>query len=75
MLTEIWLDGDSAPRDGTVFLGDFGWSWAVSTVWSEVDGKWVYALPQADPTGSDRYFENEWEESENLRRWSPIPEL
>jgi hypothetical protein len=67
---------NSAPKDGTVFLGEFGWPWLVTTAWNEHDGKWVYAYLQEDHMSdgkTDLWFENEQESERDLKGWMPMP--
>ena len=78
MTTPNWQPPETAPRDGTVFLADFGWPWAVAAAWSSESVNWACAMPAAEYFGDgcvDRYFENEREDADSLRRWMPMPEL
>lgn len=67
---------DTAPRDMTVFLGNFGYPWLLMTAWNGADEKWVTATLQlglVDGEYNDSYFENEREHPDELRGWLPIP--
>lgn len=69
---------ETAPKDGTVFLGDFGWPTFLITVWSSYSNKWVCATPQVDVgdwNWNDSYFENEWERESELKGWIELPKL
>jgi predicted HAD superfamily Cof-like phosphohydrolase len=72
-----WQSPETAPRDGTQFLGDFGWPWPCPAVWNAINGDWVIAVLQAgDVDGKpDYYFETDSERPHNLKRWLPMPEL
>lgn len=67
---------ETAPRDGTMILGDFGWPWLVLAAWNAHDEQWVLALMQACPMTSgkiDVWFENERETADSLLAWVAIP--
>ena len=67
---------DTAPKDGAVFLGDFGWAQYMPCMWSGCNDKWVYAMPQidcCDGDWDDTYFENEWEKEVELKGWIKMP--
>lgn len=73
-----WLPPESAPRDGTPFLGDFGWPWACFAVWDEHDQHWCIATVQRSPmeTGPDNtWLECDTEDPPNLRQWHPLPNI
>jgi len=73
-----WLDPATAPRDGTAFLGDFGWPWMSYTVWDAYDEHWCVAVIQASPMkdGPDNtYLETDTERPQDLKRWLPLPTL
>ena len=72
-----WQPPETAPRDGTQFLGDFGWPWPCPAVWHEINGDWVISVLQAgDFHGKpDYYFETDSERLHELRRWLPMPDL
>ena len=71
-----WQTPDTAPKNGTLILGDFGWPWACSAVWDEYDGQWVLCMlavcPMAD--GPDNsYFETDIAPHKDLKAWMPMP--
>lgn len=73
-----WEIPETAPKDGTVILADFGWPWPVPAAYSTHDENWVTALLQMCPMeggGTDTYFENEYEQGAKLKRWMPMPDL
>ena len=72
-----WYPPETAPRDGTQFLGDFGWPWPCPAVWNPVNEEWVIAVLQAgDVDGKpDYYFETDSERPHDLKRWMLMPEL
>jgi hypothetical protein len=66
---------ESAPRDGTLFLGDFGWPWLLPAAYNPYDEKFVVAVLQACPMKNgklDYYFENEYEAPGDLKGWAEI---
>lgn len=72
-----WLIPETAPKDGTLFLGDFGWPVALMTTWDAYGEEWTYAMPQTcqmEDGGDNRYFETETER-DGLRAWMPLPKL
>ena len=67
---------ESAPKDLTVFLGEFGWCYLLPTVWNPHDEKWVTATVQAcgmDSGHDDVYFSSETERECDLKGWLPLP--
>ena len=70
----IWRNAESAPKDGTAFLGNIGYAFAVVCVWSEGDEEWVYAMPVCGG-GSFMNFEVETDYPHGLKGWTPIPEI
>ena len=73
-----WQPPATAPRDMTVFLGDFGLPWPRLAAWNPVQEKFVVADPQIDQYEGlwrDSYFENDYLPAEELRGWMPLPEV
>ena len=76
--TQTWRQPDSAPLDGTMILGDFGWSFAIPAVWDPYGEQWVVVTVQGSPmkNGPDNYWlETDTEKQVDLKRWLPIPKL
>lgn len=74
---QVWLSPDTAPRDGTLFLGDIGYPWPLMMGWSQTEQGWVVAMLAMNVYDGqdDPYFENEWEPVESLKRWRPMPRI
>jgi hypothetical protein len=73
-----WKKPASAPRDGSLFLGDFGYPWPLPTLWNPHDEQWVCAIVQACEMENgklDCYLEMDTESEGQLLRWCPMPEL
>jgi hypothetical protein len=72
-----WQPPETAPKDGSVFLGDIGWPWACLVCWSEFQEEWVSPILQANIVDGedDPYFENEYNSYSELKRWMPMPEI
>ncbi|MEZ5480153.1 MAG: hypothetical protein R3E95_22535 [Thiolinea sp.] len=69
---------DTAPRDGTVILGHFGYPWLLATVWNEAVDQWAVAELQADlyeGQWNDRYFNTEHWPPDKLLGWVELPEV
>lgn len=67
---------ETAPKDGSLFLGDFGWPQLLPTMWNSHDQKWNVALPQIQemaPYADDNYFENEQQDPGDLKGWIEWP--
>lgn len=73
-----WLEPETAPRDGTQILGDFGYPWTQLAAWNTNDEKWSTASMMAQDMygGSiDIWFETEYEAVNQLKRWMRLPSL
>jgi hypothetical protein len=73
-----WKTPETAPKDGTVILGDFGYPWPLVAVWNDIDKKWVTVSLQAQEMPSDMidyWFENEQATMDELKYWMPLPKL
>lgn len=64
---------ETAPRDGTQILGDFGWPWLQVAAWSEGVQKWAVAEFGLCPFTQDARFETEYEDHSMLKAWVPLP--
>lgn len=74
----VWQSPDTAPKDGTPILGDFGWPWPVFAVWDQYDEQWVVATVQRNPMedGPDNsWIETDTEGAKDLKKWQPLPKL
>ena len=71
-----WNKPESAPKD-RAFLGDFGFPWLQSAIWCPASNKWSVANLQASEHvyGRDYWWETEFENEADLRRWTEMPEL
>lgn len=68
-------DPSTAPKDGTQFLGDFGYPWLQAAAWCAASEDWAVATMQASHDNNDRdvWFETEYEQPSALRGWMPMP--
>ena len=69
---------ETAPRDMTLFLADFGYPWLLPTMWNPVDSKWAVATVQIGLFAgewNDTYFESDREESDALLGWVGMPKI
>lgn len=67
---------ETAPKDGTPILGDFGWPTLSFAVWDEYDQAWSISIVQACPMKNGKintYLETDLEKPEALKRWHPLP--
>ena len=72
-----WLNPNSAPKDGTLILGDFGFPWALPAIYSPASESWCYATVQADSlcVTLDVWLETDHEPHSALKQWMPMPKL
>ena len=72
-----WLNPNSAPKDGTLILGDFGFLWALPAVYSPASESWCYATLQTDANCEtpDFYLETDHEPHSALKQWMPMPKI
>jgi len=76
--TDHWRSPETAPKDGTQIIGDFGWPWPLPALWDEYDEEWVVCVLQCCPMvdgPNNSYFETDTEPDKALRRWLPMPNL
>lgn len=67
----------TAPKDGTIILGDFGWPWMLTACWNNHDEKWAVSMIQAclmEGGKVDTYWETDQEDHSALKGWLPMPE-
>ena len=73
-----WQPAETAPKDRLI-LAHTGYPWPVLAVWSPASAKWCTASYNVSATTEggvhDAWFENEWESSDDLRCWMPLPKL
>jgi hypothetical protein len=68
----------TAPKDGTIILGEFGWPWMLTAAWNNHDEKWAVCIIQACSMENgkvDTYWETDQEEHGALKGWLPMPEV
>ena len=73
-----WSPPDTAPRNGTLILGYFGYAGPQVAAWNTHDEKWatVSMMAQGMKNGTtDIWFETELESAKELKRWTPLPPL
>ena len=73
----MWLTPETAPKTGKMILADIGMPWPCLACWNKADGKWVYASQAMNCVDGqdDPYFENEYAQQHELKRWMPLPEF
>lgn len=70
-----WLETEP-PKDGTPFIADVGYPWAVVAMWNGANEKFVHADPHVNMYHglyNDWYFENEF--YSDVKRWQPLPAI
>jgi len=63
----------NAPKDGSMFLGDFGQGFR-ACLWSNASGEWSVSEPQlvGNKKIFDAYFDVEWRKENELKSWVKI---
>ncbi len=73
-----WQPAKTAPKDKLI-LADFGWPWPVPTMWDVASESWAAMSAQRDGDAKGvaltAWFETEYERSEDMRQWMPMPAL
>lgn len=72
-----WQPADTAPQDGSHFIGLFDWPMPVAiSCYSKPDNKWCIANVAADMYQGEweYFFENEYLQPGELLGWQPLPE-
>ena len=73
-----WKIPQTAPKDGSMILADFGWPYPVLAAWNGHQMDWSIATQQVQPVDgvwNDTYFETDWEQDSDLKRWVALPSL
>jgi hypothetical protein len=70
-----WNPPETAPKNETCIIANFGWPWPVMAIWCLVQEEW--AIAQLAPCSEDdgRGWETEWEKGSSLIGWMPLPSL
>jgi hypothetical protein len=70
-----WKAPETAPKDGTCIIANFGWPWPVVALWCRVTEEW--AIAQLSPCSEDEGvgWETEWEKSASMIGWLPFPDM
>lgn len=73
-----WLTPKTAPKDGSIIIGDFGYPWPLLAIWNGYDEKWSTVSLNAQVMEGDKidyWFENEPATMDELKCWMPLPKL
>ena len=74
----VWRKPEDAPHDELI-LADFGWPWPVPAMWDAQSESWASMSAQRDSNSEgvalNAWFETEYEDQKNLRRWCAMPAL
>lgn len=73
-----WQPIETAPKDGTLFLGNFGYPWAILAAWNEPSEEYCVAELQIGlyhGKWNDTYFETDHLPEKDLLGWLPMPEI
>jgi len=72
-----WQQPETAPRDGGVFIADFGIPWPVMACWNKLEQKYAYSFLQTCWVGvnEDLYFESELADVSEMKRWISLDDF
>ncbi|MGL6348250.1 MAG: hypothetical protein ACRC2U_00010 [Aeromonas sp.] len=70
-----WHPPETAPRDGTVIIGDFGWSWASTAIWDATLEAWAIAQLTLRRSDESPDWETDTERDSSLQGWQYFPEI
>lgn len=68
---------ETAPRDGSAFIGNFGLGSQLAT-WNEPSKKWAVAVLDVglfQGQWNDASFLVDWHDEDELIAWIPLPEI
>lgn len=68
---------DEPPKDFPILV-DVNCPWPVMAMWNPITAKWCCTQLQVglyNGRYDDWYFENEWVETKNIRKWAMLPSL
>jgi hypothetical protein len=71
-----WITDRPPPKDGSAFLADVGWPWAVVAAWNRPENQFVYARLDIDlfmGIWDDTSFVNEYAQPKEITAWAALP--
>lgn len=75
------LAPETAPKDGTQILADFGWPWLMPAAWCHCDERWAVATFQGSVSAEfpdrlhDLWWETDQENHKDMKGWIPFPQM